>query len=67
MARLQERLREHFHKDPERFRAGSERVRTYHEPRNLVTDHKSGKTFAYKDILNDIAPAVEARRAAFSN
>ena len=32
--------------------AGStERVRTYHEPDQRVKDHRSGKTYRYKDIL----------------
>jgi protein subunit release factor A len=29
----------------------SERVRTYHEPDSRVKDHRSGKTYRYKDIL----------------
>lgn len=43
----------------------SERVRTYHEPNQRVKDHRSGKTYRYKDILdgkldeviNDVATA----------
>ncbi len=29
----------------------TERVRTYHEPDQRVKDHRSGKTYRYKDIL----------------
>jgi peptide chain release factor 1 len=32
--------------------ASSERVRTYHEPDQRVKDHRSGKTYRYKDILD---------------
>lgn len=32
--------------------ASTERVRTYHEPDQRVKDHRSGKTYSYKDILN---------------
>jgi len=43
----------------------TERVRTYHEPDQRVKDHRSGKTYRYKDILdgkldeiiNDVAQA----------
>ena len=30
----------------------AERVRTYHEPDQRVKDHRSGKTYNYKDILD---------------
>ncbi len=44
--------------------ASTERVRTYHEPRNIVTDHRSGETRTYKDtvIKNDLGPLISARR-----
>ena len=64
MARLGERVRQHLHKDTERYRASAERVRTYHAPRNQVIDHASGKVFSYKDTLQDIGPAIEARLRA---
>jgi len=31
--------------------SSTERVRTYHEPDQRVKDHRSGKTYRYKDIL----------------
>lgn len=41
----------------------NERVRTYHEPRNIVIDHASGKTSTYKKVVKDgdISEMVEAR------
>jgi protein subunit release factor A len=32
--------------------SSTERVRTYHEPDQRVKDHRSGKTYRYKDILD---------------
>ena len=61
------RVYAHFHKDKDRYLAGHERVRTYHEPDNRVIDHASGERFVYTDILNkSIGPAIEARRLAMS-
>lgn len=56
----------HFHKDKERYLAGEERVRTYHEPDNRVIDHASGLRGTYTDvIINDgIGVMVEARAKA---
>lgn len=41
-----------------------ERIRTYHEPRNIVTDHASGHTQEYKTVVGEgnIEEMVEARR-----
>jgi protein subunit release factor A len=37
----------------ERFAAGTERVRTYHEPRNVVKDERvPDKTYSYEDVLH---------------
>jgi protein subunit release factor A len=36
---------------PQVASASTERVRTYHEPDQRVKDHRSGKTYRYKDIL----------------
>lgn len=60
------RVEETRHEDMPRYQAGHERVRTYHEPDNRVVDHASGLTLSYKDVVekNDIAPMVDARRAA---
>ena len=41
----------HFHKDTERYLAGTERVRTYHEPDNRVLDHASGLTDTYTNVI----------------
>jgi protein subunit release factor A len=30
----------------------TERIRTYHEPDSRVKDHRTGKTYSYKDILD---------------
>jgi len=39
----------------------TETVRTYHEPDNRVTDHASGFKQAYKSVMKDIGPMIEAR------
>lgn len=56
----------HFHVDKERFLAGNERIRTYHEPDNRVTDHASGFTDTYQNVIikGDIDSMVEARAKA---
>lgn len=45
------RVMAHFHKDTERFQAGTERIRTYHEPDNRVLDHASGLTDTYTNVI----------------
>lgn len=42
----------------------NERIRTYHEPRNVVTDHASGLTQEYKRVVLDanLGDMIEARR-----
>ena len=56
----------HFHRDTPRFRAGSERIRTYHEPDNRVVDHASGLTDSWTNvkIKGDIEPMILARAQA---
>ena len=41
-----------------------ERIRSYHEPRNIVTDHASGLTQEYKTVVDNanIGDMIEARR-----
>jgi protein subunit release factor A len=41
----------------------NERIRTYHEPRNTVTDHASGLTQEYKRVVDDanLGDMIEAR------
>jgi peptide chain release factor 1 len=45
------RVQAYFHKDKERFLAGHERVRTYHEPDNRVVDHASGHVDTYQNVI----------------
>lgn len=45
------RVERHFHTDKERFLAGEERIRTYHEPDNYVKDHASGLTESYQSVI----------------
>lgn len=60
------RVQAHFHKDKERYLAGSERIRTYHEPDNRVVDHASGHTDTYTNVVDKgfIDEMVEARAQA---
>ena len=52
-----------FHKDKERNLAGTERIRTYHEPDNYVKDHASGLTDSYQSVIikGNIDEMIEAR------
>jgi peptide chain release factor 1 len=57
------RVAQHFYKDKERYLAGNERIRTYHEPDNRVTDHASGyqDTYANVVIKGNMEAVIEAR------
>jgi peptide chain release factor 1 len=57
------RIQAHFHKDTERYQAGSERIRTYHESDNRVTDHASDYVDTYQNIItkDNIGDMIEAR------
>ena len=57
------RIQAHFHKDKERFLAGNERIRTYHEPDNRVVDHSSGHIDTYQNVMvkGSFDEMVEAR------
>jgi protein subunit release factor A len=57
------RIQAHFHKDKERGLAGTERIRTYHEPDNRVTDHASGVQDTYTNVVikGNIENVIEAR------
>ena len=46
------RVQAHFHRDKERFLAGEERIRTYHEADNRVTDHASGVQDTYIHVMD---------------
>lgn len=54
------------HREIERFRAGHERIRTYHERDNRVTDHASGLALPYREVLDGdgLASLIEARATA---
>jgi protein subunit release factor A len=56
----------HFHRDTPRWQAGSERIRTYHEPDNRIVDHASGFTDSWTNVVvkNDIEPMILARARA---
>ena len=49
-----------------RYVSGTERVRTYHEPRDTVTDDASGTTYSYRETVGkgDLSGPIEARRNA---
>jgi peptide chain release factor 1 len=66
MAVCRARVAEAMHKDKDRYAAGFERVRTYHEPDNRVTDHASGRHMSYRDCVDkaNLGPLIEARRYA---
>jgi protein subunit release factor A len=57
-----------YSEDTERYRASSERVRTYHAVDNKVYDHASGLVKPYREVVdkNDISELVAARRAAMA-
>ena len=44
-------------------------IRTYHEPRNMVTDKASGKSMPYKDLRRGggLGQMIEARASAMRN
>ena len=64
---LAAKVEDHLHTDPDRYSAPDERVRTYHEPRNIVYDHASGETGTYKDVVygNGLGELIEARRKKY--
>lgn len=45
------RVKSYFHRDKERYLAGEERIRTYHEPDNRVVDHASGFVDTYTNVV----------------
>jgi len=60
------RVEAHFHKDKERHLAGTERIRTYHEPDNRVVDHASGEVDTYTNVVikGNMDAVIEARTKA---
>jgi peptide chain release factor 1 len=57
------RVQAHFHKDKERFLAGNERIRTYHEPDNRVVDHASGYQDTWTNVIikGNVEDVIDAR------
>ena len=55
--------------DKDRYLAGTERVRTYHAVDNRVTDHASGFTQSYREVVDkgDISQMIEARKTAIED
>ena len=53
----------------ERYSAGTEVIRSYHEPNDRVTDHSSGETWSYKHTIGkgDMTLLIEARQRNFQN
>jgi len=60
------RIVAHFAVPEERYKAGSERIRTYHAVDNRVTDHASDYTDSYKNVVgkSNLGPMIDARRLA---
>ena len=60
------RVANHFHKDTDRFQAGNERIRTYHECDNRVVDHASGLTDTYQNVMikGNVEDVILARAKA---
>lgn len=60
------RVADHFHVDKERWQAGQERIRTYHEPDNRVVDHLSGFVDTYTNVVvkANMEEVIEARATA---
>ena len=60
------RVISNFHQDTPRYQAGSERIRTYHEPDNRVTDHASGLTDSWTNVIikGNIDSMIMARARA---
>jgi peptide chain release factor 1 len=62
------RVREAMRPEEERRRTAGwgevDRIRTYHEPDNRVTDHASGLQLPYREIVGrgDLGPMIDARR-----
>lgn len=62
VAKLVEHYAGQFQTAARRTNAGwAEKIRTYHEPRDTVTDHRTGVTRGYKAVLaGDIDPFIDA-------
>lgn len=60
------RVKRSLEGEAERFRAGEERVRTYHAEDNRVIDHLSGHRQTYKEVVEkgDLSGMIKARLEA---
>jgi len=62
--KLVHKLIEYYHEDESERRTSigwGEKIRTYHEPRGLVTDHRTGVTKRYSDVIDgDLDAFIEA-------
>ena len=65
--RLAQRLVTHYVGEDrkQRYAAGDQRVRTYHEPDDRVTDHRTGQQWSYGNTIGvrDLADVVDQSRA----
>lgn len=68
--KLADKLIEHFYpkKNTDRYAAGTETVRTYHEPDDRVTDHETGKKFSFKHTVGkgELSEVIESRVKFFN-
>jgi len=66
LAVCKSRIVAYFHTDKDRYQAGTKRIRTYHAEDNRVTDHVSGYTDTYKNVVGkcNISDMIKARRDA---
>jgi len=64
---LARRLVQRLDQKPERV-VNTERVRTYHEVRNVVVDHASGEESSFPDVVQKarVQPLIEARKKALA-
>jgi protein subunit release factor A len=46
-------MMDHYYpKIPKERAPNEERIRTYHDPRSVVTDHRTGLSYAYNDVVH---------------
>lgn len=66
--KLCDKLVDHFVRedDKERYAAGDEVVRSYHEPNDRVTDHATGQIYSYRHTVGkgDLSRLIHDRRIA---
>ena len=59
--RLAKRVVDHYlgEEQKKRWSAPKETVRTYHEPRNIVKNHRTGKIITYEEAMKDLSILIE--------